>query len=121
VPSSEALLERGKIDRVGQHGGGHRSRCELRKTVRRAAAVEQIVVLVGETVFSRHHPQKIKRHVGQPADADGLALEIAPALDGLGGDEAERRVGGCAGDNPDRRAAQDGAQRLVGGSLREVE
>jgi len=93
----------------------------LRKAVRRAAAVEQIVVLVCKTVLTRHYPQKIERHVGQPADAEGLAFEIAPALDGLGGDEAERRVGGCTGDNPDRRASQDGAQRLVGGSLREVE
>ena len=117
----EALLERGEVDRIGQDGGGHRSRRELREAVRRAAAVEQIVVLVGETVLARHHPQEIERHVGEAADADGLALEIAPALDGLGGDDAERRVGGGTGDDPDRRAAQDGAQRLIGRGLRDVE
>ena len=75
----KALLDGGKVHRVGQDGRRHRAGGQLGETVGRAAAIEEIVVAVGEAVAPRHHPQEIQRHVGGAADADGFAFEIAKA------------------------------------------
>ena len=117
----KALLDGGEVHRVGQDGRRHRAGGQLGETVGRAAAIDEIVVAVGEAVAPRHHPQEIQRHVGGAADADGFAFEIAKARHGARGDEAKRRVGGGPGDDPDRRAVQDGAQRLIGRGLRDVQ